>query len=368
MAAGYLIVFVATVYALAALLCRARTWRGPPLSRKPPVTVLKPLCGIEPRLYENIATLCAQDWPQLQLVFGVRDPGDPAAGIVRELMRRHPGQDIELVVDARIHGTNFKVSNLMNMASRVRHPWIVVADSDIAVPRDWLDRLCAPLADPHTGIVTCLYRARPLGGFWPRIGALFIDSWFIPSVRVASALGGSDFGFGASIALRAGTLAAAGGFGALRNRLADDYWLGRLTRERGLATVLADVVVTTDVTESDFARLWQHERRWMKTIRCVNPAGFALSFITFTFPMLALGLWLAPGLPNIAVALIGAAARCALHRRRPDPSLPAPGHMLYAPLRDCLLLLAWCSAFAGATTRWREHTVPVDDAPPRGSP
>jgi ceramide glucosyltransferase len=351
-AAGYLIVVVAAIYAVAALLSRARTWRGQASPYKLPATVLKPLCGIEPRLYENLATLCDQDWPQLQIVFGVRDRRDPAAGIVRELMHRHPEQDIELVVDARIHGTNFKVSNLMNMAIRARHPWLVVADSDIAVPRDWLDKLCAPLADPRTGIVTCLYRARPLGGFWARIGALFIDSWFIPSVRVASALGGSDFGFGASIALRADTLAAIGGFGALRNRLADDFWLGRLARERGLATVLADVVVTTDVTESNFAQLWHHERRWMKTIRSVNPAGFAFAFVTFTFPMLVLGLFLAPTVLNLGLALIGAAARCAL-----------PGRLLYAPVRDSLLLLAWCSAFAGATTRWREQTVPVDDAP-----
>jgi ceramide glucosyltransferase len=352
MAAGYLIVVVAAVYAFAALLCRARTWRGPALTHKPPVTVLKPLCGIEPRLYENLATLCSQEWPQVQIVFGVRDRNDPAAGIVRELMRRHPAQDFELVVDARIHGTNFKVSNLMNMAIRARHPWIVVADSDIAVPRDWLARLCAPLADPGTGIVTCLYRARPLGGFWPRMGALFIDSWFIPSVRVASALGGCDFGFGASIALRADTLAAIGGFNALRNRLADDFWLGRLARERGLPTVLADVTVTTDVTEPSYAQLWQHERRWMKTIRSVNPAGFACSFVTFTFPMLVLGLCLAPTPLNLALALAGAAARCAL-----------PGRPAYAPLRDGLLLLAWCSAFAGSTTRWREQTVPVDHAP-----
>lgn len=360
MVAGYLLVLIATVYALAALLCRPRTWRGP-AEIKAPVTVLKPLCGIEPRLYENLATLCDQCWPQVQIVFGVRDRRDPAAGIVRELMRRHPEQDIELVIDARIHGTNFKVSNLMNMACRVRHPWLVVADSDIAVPRNWLDKLCAPLADPRTGVVTCLYRARPLGGFWAHIGAQFIDSWFIPSVRVASALGSSDFGFGASVALRADTLSAIGGFAALRNRLADDYWLGRLARERGLATVLADTVVTTDVTESHFAQLWQHERRWMKTIRSVNPAGFAFSFVTFTFPMLLAGLCLAPSLPNAAVALVGAAARCATGLRHQR------AHMLQAPLRDGLLLLAWCSAFAGATTRWREETVPVDDAPQRGS-
>lgn len=361
MAAGYLIVLAATLYALAALLCRPRVWHGPPQPRMMPVSVLKPLCGIEPRLYENLATLCCQTWPAYQVVFGVRDRNDPAAGVVRELMRRHPERDLVLVVDARIHGTNFKVSNLVNMAPKARHPWLLVADSDIAVPPDYLERLCAPLADPRTGIVTCLYRGRALAGFWSRIGAQFIDTWFIPSVRVASACGSSGFGFGASIAIRADTLAAIGGFYALRNRLADDFWLGRLTRERGLRTVLADLTLRTDVVESGLAALWQHERRWMKTIRSINPSGYAFTFITFTFPMLAVGLALAPTAACAALAIAGAAARCALNRRRPDRTQPAPGHAIYAPLRDCLLLLVWASAFAGSTARWRQQTVPVDD-------
>lgn len=353
MAAGYLILIAASLYALAALLCRPRTWRGAPSPRMMPVSVLKPLCGMEPGLYENLSTLCDQSWTVYQIVFGVRERDDLAIGVVRELMRRHPERDIELVVDARTHGTNHKVSNLLNMAPRARHPWLVIADSDIAVPRDYLEKLCAPLADPRTGIVTCLYHGRALAGFWSRLGAQFIDTWFMPSVRVASACGSSDFGFGASIALRAGTLAAAGGFSALRNRLADDYWLGCLTRERGLRTVLADLTVRTDVTEAGFKALWQHERRWMQTIRSVNPLGYAFSFITFTFPMLAIGLYLAPG--GAPIALAGAGARIALNLRHGT-------HPMDAPLRDCLLLLVWASAFGGSAVRWRQQTVPVDDA------
>ncbi len=358
MVAGYLIVFAATAYALAALLCRARVWRGGAPSAMRPVSVLKPLCGMEPRLLDNLATLCDQAWPACQIVFGVRDRDDPAADIVRELMRRYPAHDIALVADARIHGANHKVSNLLNMAAHARHPWLVIADSDIAVPRDYLEKLCAPLADPRTGVVTCLYRGRALGGFWSRLGAQFIDSWFMPSVRVASACGSSDFGFGASLALRAETLAAIGGFHALRNRLADDYWLARLTRGRGLRTVLADVEVCTDVTEASLAALWRHERRWMQTIRAINPLGYAFSFITFTVPMLAIGLALAPGAANVAVALAGAAARLAPNLRQ----------ALYAPLRDCLLLLVWASAFTGAAARWRQQSVPVNDAPQGRSP
>jgi ceramide glucosyltransferase len=357
---GTLLTLTAALYALAALLCRPRSWR--PLAQpalRQPVTVLKPLCGAEPRLEENLATLCEQTITGYQVLFGVRDPDDPAIEVVTRLVRSYPGIDIQLVVDARLHGSNFKVSNLINMAALARHSWLVLADSDIGVPPDYLEKVTAPLADRHTGIVTCLYRGRPLGDFWSRMGALFIDTWFAPSVRVASACGGSNFAFGATIALRAETLRAIGGFQVLRNRLADDYWLGKFTREMGLATVLSEMCVTTDVTETSLAALWWRERRWMQTIHAVNPAGYAFTFVTFTFPALAAGLWLAPTALNLSLAVAGAAARFALHLRRPGKNLPAPGHMLFAPLRDCLLLLIWLAGFFGATTRWRHQTVPV---------
>jgi ceramide glucosyltransferase len=266
------------------------------------------------------------------------------------------------VTDPRLHGSNFKVSNLINMASAARHPWLVIADSDIAVRPDYLAKVCAPLADPAVGIVTCLYRGRSLDTFWTRLGALFIDTWFAPSVRVASAFGGNSFGFGATIALRASTLNALGGFQVIRNRLADDFWLGQLTRERGLATVISEVCVTTDVTENDFPSMWSRERRWMQTIRAINPLGYAFTFVTFTFPVLAIGLCLAPTPWNWTCALLGMAARTGLHFRKPAPDLPAPGYAYHAPLRDCLLLLTWLSAFPGSTTQWRNQTVRINDA------
>jgi ceramide glucosyltransferase len=364
-ATGYVLTLLATLYALAALGCRARSYRAGATSRaasaRLPITVLKPLCGFEPRLEANLATLCEQVYPACQLLFGVRDPNDPAIAVVKRLMQRYPEQDIELVVDSRVYGSNFKVSNLINMARAARHPWLVIADSDIAVQPDYLARLAAPLADSRVGIVTCLYRGRSLDTFWTRIGAQFIDTWFAPSVRVTSAFGASCFGFGATIALRAATLREIGGFEALRNRLADDFWLGQLTRDRGLATVLSEVCVTTDVTENDLRSLWSRERRWMQTIRTINPLGYTFTFVTFTFPLLALGLWLAPTAWNAGCAMLGMAARLGLHLRKPAPALPAPGHARYAPLRDGLLLLTWLSAFAGSTARWRQQTVRIDD-------
>jgi ceramide glucosyltransferase len=367
LAAGTTLTLLATLYALVALCCRARTYRADmaagflPAMAPLPVTVLKPLCGMEPHLEDNLATFCKQDYPVLQLLFGVRDPDDPAVAVVKRLQARYPERDIRLVVDSRVYGSNLKVSNLINMARVARHPWLVIADSDIAVEPDYLARVTAPLADATVGIVTCLYRGRALNAFWSRLGTLFIDTWFAPSVRVASAFGSSAFGFGATIALRADTLAALGGFRTLCNRLADDFWLGELTRRRGLRTVLSEVWVATDVTERDFAALWSRERRWMQTIRKINPWGYAFTFVTFTFPLLAVGLSLAPTRWNGAVAMVGIAARLGLHWRRPAPGLPAPGHAWYAPLRDGLLLLTWFSAFLGSTTQWRRQTLRIDD-------
>lgn len=367
--AGTALTLLATLYALAALLCRGRVRptahaEDGSRARRPqawmPVTVLKPLCGAEPRLEANLAGLCTQRHPHYQLVFGVRDPDDPAIAVVGRLARRFPAVDMRLVVDPRVHGSNLKVSNLINMMGAARHPWLVLADSDIAVEPDYLARVTAPLAAPCVGIVTCLYHARPLDRFWARIGAHFIDTWFAPSVQVASSGGSHAFAFGATIAVRAATLRAIGGVEVLKNRLADDYRLGELTRGLGLETVLSDVCVGTDVTEDSLRALWGRERRWMQTIRSLNPLGYACAFITFTLPVLALGLSLAPTAWNAALALAGAAARIGLHWRQPAPGVAAPGHARYAPLRDCLLLLEWLSAFAGTSTRWRQHRLPID--------
>jgi len=317
-------------------------------------SVLKPLCDAEPRLYENLATLCRQSCTGYQLVFGVRDLADPAIGVVRQLQRDFPAVDITLVIDPRVHGSNLKVSNLINLAAQARHDLLVVADSDIAVPPHYLADVTAPLADAGVGIVTCLYRGRPVDGFWARIGAQFIDDWFAPSVRIAHAGGSRRFAFGATIALRRESLVAIGGFASLSDRLADDFWLGELTRQRGLRTVLSEVVVSTDVTETRLAELWTHELRWLRTIRSLNPAGFAFTFITFTWPMLALGAALAQLPAVLAVALAGALARSLL--------AGSAAAAVRAPLRDVLLLAGWLAALTGTRVQWREQVMSVRDA------
>jgi ceramide glucosyltransferase len=245
LALGLLLGILALGYTLTAYLATQQPRNDgcpqppPPL---PPVTVLKPLCGAEPGLEQALDSLCGQCDSNVQIVFGVQDPADPALPIVRALCARYPRLDTAIIVDSSRHGHSAKVSNLINMMRAARHDYLVLADSDVHVPPGYLAGVCAPLADPTVGIVTCPYRGRPArtvgtAGLCSELGALFVNDWFMPSVRVASWLGSRAFAFGVTIALRRSVLEAIGGFTAIADQLADDYRLGELTRRRGLRTV-----------------------------------------------------------------------------------------------------------------------------------
>ncbi|WP_045459091.1 bacteriohopanetetrol glucosamine biosynthesis glycosyltransferase HpnI [Caballeronia cordobensis] len=339
------------------------------------VSVLKPLCGAEPQLYANLETFCTQTHPSFQLVFGVASAADPAVRIVRQLARAYPECDMQLVIDSTVHGSNRKVSNLINLASCAKHDVIVIADSDIAVGPDYLARVIAPLADEGVGVVTCLYRGRRVDGFWPAVGALFIDEWFAPSVHMANAGGYGRFGFGATIALTRETLVKIGGFEAIRDCLADDYWLAERARMIGLRTVLSDVVVATDVTEHRFAALWERETRWLRTIRSINPLAFVFLCLTFTTPWLLtgalLGLCLESGatlaqstadtVVDLSTSL-GISARLLLHWRCANSWRAFWRDLPLIPLRDAMLCLQWLAALFGSSVVWRGVRVPLDDA------
>jgi ceramide glucosyltransferase len=267
-------------------------------------------------------------------------------------------------VDGHLAGPNHKASNLANMMAAVRHDWIVVADSDIRVPRDYLNRLVGPLTDPGVGVVTCLYRARPLGTVWSALGAMFVNEWFLPSVLVARALGSSAFVSGATLALRRDALAAVGGFAALALHLADDYELGRRTRAHGLRTVVSDVVVETLVHEPSAAALVRHEVRWMRTIRGVAPWGYAGSGLTHAVATCLLGALLVGGGPG-ALVLPGVALglRLMVHftaQRRLDIRGAARGTVLLVPLRELLGFAEWLAGFFTRRVRWRHQELTLE--------
>jgi len=350
---------------VAVLLWRAR--HRPTSAPSLPVSILKPLHGDEADLYENLRSFCVQDYADYEVVFGVQDVLDPALQAVQRLRHEFPQREIHCVINPTHHGSNRKVSNLINLYQQARHDWLVLADSDIRVGPDYLQRVTAPLAQPQTGIVTCLYRARPTRGLWARLGALFIDEWFAPAVLVARLFGSSSFAFGATIALRRETLQMIGGFQALANQLADDYRLGELTRARGLRTVLSDYVVETGVNESSAADLWRHELRWLRTIRAVQPVGYLLMFINFGLPLMLL-VCLLPTTRPLALPLLGItlATRTVLHFRTANGSgwrgMSALPTLPLLPLRDALSLCVWAIGFTSRHVSWagQEFTVAED--------
>jgi ceramide glucosyltransferase len=338
-----------------------------------PVSVLKPLCGFEPRLYANLETFCEQTHPCFQLVFGVSSKTDPAVAIVERLHAAYPDVDITLVIDPALYGSNHKVSNLINLELHARHGVIVMADSDIAVKPDYLVKVTAPLEQPDVGVVTCLYRARRVGNFWARLGALFIDEWFVPSVYLAHATGSQRFGFGATLAMRRETLDAIGGFFAVRDCVADDFSIAHEVRQLGLSTVLSEVVVSTDVIERDFVSLWQRETRWLRTIRSVSPVGFAFILVSFASPWLLasflLGLgydWSGGAIANSTADMLvdlstsfGVSARILLHWRRARDWRTFLRDLPLIPLRDAVLWAEWIVAAFGSHVMWRGSRIRI---------
>src|SRR5262249_45550558 len=205
------------------------------LANSPPVTILKPLHGTEPDLYANLASFCRQEYPApVQVVFGLADPADPAAGIVRRLIADFPDRDLELVINARRHGANAKVSNLINMQPVARHETIMIADSDIVIPPDYLINVAANLGQLGVGLVTCPYRGVGATGFWSRLAAAGIDYHFLPNVLVGLKLGLATPCFGSTIALTRTALTKLGGLQSAADQLADDYALGMAARRAGM--------------------------------------------------------------------------------------------------------------------------------------
>jgi len=347
---------VGCCYALFAAVAARRFAARPELApaNLPPVTILKPLRGVEPELYAHLAGFCRQDYPQpVQIVFGVADAADPAVAVVHRLIADFPACDIALVVNARRHGANAKVSNLINMRSAARHEILVVSDSDIAVAPDYLRQVIGPLARPGVGLVTCLYRGVAGAGLWSQLSAMAIDYHFLPNVLAGLSLGMAAPCFGSTIALSAATLKAIGGFEAVADQLADDYALGDLVRRAGLAVVIPHLTVTHVCTEPTARDLIRHELRWARTIRSLDPAGFAGLAITHALPLALLGLLLGGISPAALTVLAALACRFALALELDSAFALRGRHLWLLPVRDVLSFVIFLVSFFGRDIEWR---------------
>ena len=353
---------VAAAYSILALLAVV-VWqrrRAPTsLVGLPPVTVLKPLCGAEPRLYENLRSFCEQSYPEFQLVFGVHDAADPALGVVQRLQAEFPSLPIDVVVNTKQHGANRKVSNLLNMLERARHDVLAMADSDTFVAPDYLAAVTAPLLDHEVGLVTCVFWDEPTEQIWSRLGAMYVNEWYMPAVLLAWLFGHRGYASGQTLCLRRATLRAIGGLEAIANHLAEDNRLGELVRRHGQRIVLSHYLLRTTRHEPSLGCLADHELRWMRTLQVLRPRSFRLLFLSFNWPLALLGAAFAATMPTVAptawtLLLTVVAARLALyvvHRRGDERILFADLWLL--PARDLLILGVWWRSFFASRLTWR---------------
>ncbi len=357
---GYAFALAALLYSIiAAFVARLPTARpGVAHPSLPPVTVLKPLCGVETETYECLRSFCEQAYPCYQIVFGVSSYVDPVIAIVQRLQTEFAASAIDLVVDHRQHGSNRKVSNLINMMAAARYDYLVMSDSDVRVRPDYLASVASSLLDDDVGIVTCCYRGIARGGLWSALGAMFINEWFMPSVRVAALIGYRSFVSGATIAIRRDNLLRIGGFAVIADQLADDFRLGELTRGLGLRTELSSLEVETYVSEERFADLVSHELRWRRTIRSLNPSGYGFSFVTFGISVTALQLLVTRGAwPAVALFALTVLANFGIYRSA--VSGQAAARLWLIPLRECLHVGLWILSFLTRRVQWRNDIYQV---------
>lgn len=339
------------VYTLFAWSTVGRFRRTAPDAAVPaePVTLLKPLHGDEPRLAENLRSFLHQRWDApVEMIAGVARADDPAARIVRSL-----GPDIRLVVDPRAHGANAKVGNLVNMAGAASHDLLVLSDSDMAVPPDYLAAVGAALARPGTGAVTCLYRGRGDAGGWSRFAALAVSYQFLPSVLVGLRLGLAKPCMGSTIALRRETLARIGGFRRFADVLADDYAIGAAVRELGLAVAVPRLVLVHGCAERSAAAVIAHELRWAATVRQIDLAGHLGTIATFPVPFALLALLAAPGRWTAALLAAALGARWLLAGAVDRLAGARGGQPLLLPARDLCSFGIFLGSFFVGSVEWR---------------
>jgi ceramide glucosyltransferase len=317
---------------------------------QPPVSILKPVRGRDPRFYEAIRSHAVQQYGTFEILFGVADPDDPALADIARLQSEFPALSIRVVCTPN-EAPNRKVGSLELLAREAAYDVILVNDGDILVQPDYLARVISLLEDQDVGLVTCLYRGRGASQA-ARAEALGIATEFAPSVLVARLLSSAGFALGSTMALRKRELEAIGGFATIREFLADDYQLGARISSLGKRVIMSDTVVETNLGAVGWRDVWKHQLRWSRTIRISRPGGYfgyVVTHSTFWCGIAALSgyPWLA--LAGVTVRLFAAAA--ALRALGVRQSV----QFVNVLLRDLFGFAVWCAGLFGNEVEWRSE-------------
>lgn len=367
-------------YYLVALWSARAFLRRPrfPASFAPAVSILKPLRGTDPGMAEAFASHCLQEYTgAYEILFGVSSLDDPAAAAVQRLQQEFPGRAIRLIVCPEVLGPNGKVSNLMQLLPHARYDYLVINDSDIRVGPRYLAQILAPFTPMQglkpTGLVTALYRGRAHGRgglgsptLGARLEALGISTEFAPGVLTSRRLeGGLHFGLGSTLAVSRAALDAIGGLAPLVDYLADDYQLGARISAAGFSVELAEEIVETSVPAWDLGGFFNHQLRWLRTMRESRRGGYAglvfsyglawgmLNLIATAFSLPAIALFSLVLLFRVCLALgvgVGILGDTQVLR-----------DLWLLPLRDLITLGLWAWSYASDTVTWRGVSFTLKD-------
>ena len=330
---------------------------APPFA--PPVSILKPIRGLDRETYENYASFCRQDYPEFEILFGLSDEHDPAIPVIEQLARDFPRRSIRLLIGSEPRGVSDKVNKLSRMAREARHDILLVSDSDVRVEAGFLQSVVQPFRDRATGGVTCLYKGLTDGSFAADLEALGNSTDFAPGVLVARLFGDLDFMLGAVMVTTKAHLAEIGGFESLADYFCDDYELGNRIAARGHRVELSPTPVAVVYPGETLQEAFRHQVRWILSIRHSRPWGHRALIFSQALPWALLAAWIAPSgwlaagyLASYGVLRAGLAMVVGV-RGMKDSLVRRRLWML--PLRDAFAFAVWIASFFPQRIRWRDR-------------
>ncbi len=327
----------------------------------PPVSVLKPVHGLELRLKEKLEGFFRQDYPVYEILFAADEENDSALDVVRQVSARYPQIPCKILINGIPPWPNPPAYSFSRLTELAQNEILVTSDSDIEVAPNYLREVVAPLLAPKAGMVTCVYRGKNVAGFWSGLTAIGMSVEMTAGVLVANLLEGMKFGLGPTIAVKKEALARIGGYQILGDYFANDFMIGHLIDKAGFQVVLSHHIIDHVVSQKHFRTMWDNQFRWAKSTRYSRPKGHFGSGLIFALPygLLGLAAGLALGKASLGLALLGAAVLNRILESwlvgwgvvRDPVALKKFWHY---PIRDFLGFIVWAASYTGARAVWRD--------------
>ncbi len=354
LAAAPLVYYLVAILAAVRFFRRERARRLPEFA--PPVSLLKPVHGVDFASQINFESFCRQNYPEYEILFCVNDMGDPAVPLLRQAIRDFPECSIRILSNAAKIGSNQKVNNLILLAREAKHEIVVQSDGDVRVSPDYLKNVVAEFADPAVGVVSCFYRGVAEGNFWAEVEAVGAASDFFAGALVANMPGKVTFALGASVATTKTWLAKIGGYQGLADLLADDYEIGNRVHRAGGKVLLSREAVWTMYPAQTLRSFWEHQVRWAKTVRLVRPASFFGLVVTHGLPWCVLAALAAPS-AWVGAGFVGAYLALRLVMAWVVGVWGVQDEVLrrklwLVPVRDAIHFAVWVAGFLSNQVTW----------------